>query len=147
METTLNIRTDILEKIAIAAQSMNISYSAMIVILIKKTMDQISDPARLGRMVQYQERSNSDDWHTFHVQLRVDDYEYFLDLRKLLKMSVSLILAYAVKKFLSKLTEKDITDNNRHINYTVIKEVIDNIICWKFLWGYPPNIEKLCNFS
>ena len=143
METTLNIRTDISEKIALAARLKGISRSEMIAILIKKVMDDISDPGRMGKMVQYQNRRNPDEWHTFHLQVREDDYEYFLDLRKLVKMSVSLILAYAVEKFLDKLLKNNNTDNNRYRNYIIIKDVIDNIICWKFIWGFPPNIEKI----
>ena len=143
METTLNIRTDISEKITLAARSRDISRSEMIVILIKKVMDDISNPGRIGKLVQYQDRRDPDEWHTFHLYVREDDYEYFLDLRKLLKMSVSLILAYAVEKFLDKLMKRNITDNNRFRNYVIIKDVIDNIICWRFIWGFPPNIEKL----
>jgi hypothetical protein len=142
METTLNIRTDITEKINIAARSRAISRSEMIVILIKKVMIDISDPGRMGRLVRYQERCRPEEWHTFHLQVREDDYEYFLDLRKLLKMSVSLILAYAVEKFLSRLLKTNSTDNNRFRNYIIIREIVDDIICWKFIWGFPPNIEN-----
>ena len=147
METTLNLRTDILKKIALAAQMKCISRSDMIVILIKQVMNDMSNPGRIGKMVQYQQRIRPDEWHTFHLQLREDDYEYFLDLRKLLKMSVSLILAYAVEKFLDKLLKSNDTDNNRYRNYIVAMEIIDNIICWKLIWGFPPSIEKLFNFS
>jgi hypothetical protein len=145
METTINVRTDISEKITLAARSRGISRSEMIVILIKKVMDDISSPGRFGKLVQYQDRRSPNEWQTFHVQVREDDYEYFLDLRKLLKMSVSLILAYAVEKFMDRLMKRAYTDNNRYRNYIVIKDVVDNIICWKLIWGFPPNIEKLFN--
>jgi hypothetical protein len=147
METTLNIHTDISKKITRAAQTRGISRSEMIAILIKKVMDDVSNPGRMGKMIQYQKRSRPDEWQTFHLYVREDDYEYFLDLRKLLKMSVSLILAYAVEKYLFKLLKKDSTDNNRYRNYVIIKDVIDDIICWKFIWGFPPNIEKIIYVS
>lgn len=143
METTLNVHAHILDKISLAASSSGISRSEMIILLIKKAMDDIPDPARIGRMVSYQKRSRPEDWRTFHVHLRMDDYEYFLDLRKLLKMSVSLILAYAVKKFLNKWAKSNTTDNYQYKNYVVIKEFIGNIVCWKFIWGYPPNLAKI----
>jgi hypothetical protein len=44
METTLNIRSDISEKIFLAARSRGISRSEMIVVLIKKVMDDIQIP-------------------------------------------------------------------------------------------------------
>lgn len=141
METTLNIDSDIYDKITMAAASYGISRSELIILLIKKTMDDIPDPGCMGTMVRYQKRRNHRQWHVFHLQVRMDDYEYFLDLRKLLKMSVSLILAYAVNKFLNKLKISK-TDNYPYKNYLIIKEVINNLISWRFIWGYPLNIRQ-----
>lgn len=93
-------------------------------------------------MVQYQERSDKESWKTIHLTVREDEYEYLLDLRKLLKMSVSRILAFAVKKYLAKLNEKNITDKNHYKNYVIIKEFVNNIVCWRLFWGYPPNIGR-----
>jgi hypothetical protein len=143
METTLNIHADILEKINRAARSRCISRSDMIIVLIKKIMDDVSNSVRFGRMVRYQERSSPDTWHTVHVQLRVDDYEYLLDLRRLLKMSVSLILAYAVRKYLNEKMERKETDNYQYKNYVLIKEIFNDTICWRLIWGFPIGIEKL----
>ena len=147
METTLNIHADILKQIARAAQANGISLSEMIVLLIQKATADIANPGRVGRMVQYQGKRSPREWHVFHVQVREDMYEYWLDLRKLLKMSVSLILAYAVKKFLCKLMKINCTDNYLYKNYIIVKEVIDSVIVWKFIWGYPPNLEKFINYE
>ncbi len=93
-------------------------------------------------MIKYQDRCRSQKSHTFHVYLHDDDYEYWLDLKKLLKMSVSLILAFAVNKYLAKGARINRTDNYRFTNYTVAKEIIENKIIWKFIWGIPPNPRK-----
>lgn len=143
METTLNIHSDILGKINWAARSRRVSRSAMIMVLIKRTMDDVANSVRFGRMVRYQERSSPDAWNTVHVQLRMDDYEYLLDLRRLLKMSVSLILAYAVRKYLKEIMQNKDTDNYQYKNYVLIKEALDDAICWRLIWGYPYNIGKL----
>ncbi len=148
METTLNIHVDILAQINRAAQTRSISRSKIIILMIKNVMKNIPDPGRMGKLVQYQPRSSPEKWHRFHIQLRIDDYEYLLDLRKLLKMSVSSILAYALKEYGDKLIKGKLTDNNRYTNYMIMREVIDDIICWRFIWGYPLHIEKLlqtCN--
>jgi hypothetical protein len=147
METTLNIRADILEQIARAAHANKISCSEMIELLLQQVTADIADPGRIGRMVRYQVRCSSQEWRVFHVQVREDAYEYWLDLRKLLKMSVSLILAFAVKKFLCKLMKINSTDNYLCKNYIIIKDIIDSIIVWKFVWGYPPNLEKFINYK
>jgi hypothetical protein len=147
METTLNIRADILEQIAGAALDRGISCSDMVHFLIQKTAKDIAKPKCIGRMVRYQDRRKPEEWHIFHIQLREDTYEYWLDLRKLLKLSVSLILANAVKKYLNKLLQKNNTDNYLFKNYIIVKEIMDNIIIWKFIWGIPPNLEKIIDFE
>ncbi len=142
METTLNLDTDILKQITRSAQIKCITRSEMIILLLNKVMDDTLNPFFLGKMVRYQEKSRSGEWHRFHIQLRPDEYEFFLDLRKLLKMSVSLILAYAVRKYLKQLIKIHVTDNYLHRNYTMIRELIDDIKCWKLIWGYSPAVEK-----
>src|SRR3990172_3609520 len=147
METTLNIHADILEQIAKAAQANGMSCSEIIVLLIQRVMKDISEPERIGRLVKYQDRHMPEEWHVFHIQVREDAYEYWLDLRKLLKMSVSLILAYSVKRYLCKLLRKNNTDNYQFNSYIIVKEVIENLIVWKFIWGIPHNLEKFINFD
>lgn len=142
METTLNIHHCIMEKITGAAMAKKITRSEMIVLLLNKVLENTHEPFFLGKMIKYQERKRQDEWHRFHIVLRPDEYEFFLDLRKLLKMSVSLILAYAVEKYLKHIMKRNTTDNYLHRNYLMIKELVDGIKCWKFYWGYPPGIEK-----
>ena len=144
METTLNIHKDILGKISEAAISRDISSSLMISMLMQKVMGENIRYMRMGRPVRYQKRCRKEEWHKFHVKLRGDEYEYFHDLKRLLKMSVSLILAYAVRRYLLDVINEKSTDNYRYFfrNYVVIREIIDNIVCWKHFWGYPPHIEQ-----
>jgi hypothetical protein len=142
METTLNMHVDVLRHITRAAHSKGITRTEMIIILIKRVMDENGRTIRMGKMVKYQKQNTNGYWHKFHVILREDEYEYFLDLRKLLKMSVSLILAYAVEKYLIQLVDGKITDNYRFVNYVIVKEIVENVICWRFYWGCPPSLKK-----
>ncbi len=142
MDTTINISTDNLGKVTQASRSLGISRSAMVIMLIKMVMDEIPEPEHFCTLIRYQERKHNSDWHTVHLQVRADDYEYLLDLRKFLKMSVSLIIAYAIKRFLKKIHKNERPDNNRYKNYVLIKEIIDGIICWRLFWGYPPSIRQ-----
>ncbi len=143
METTLYVHVDTLAHINKAALALGTSRSKIVKILLKKAMKNIPDPGRMGKLVKYQPRSSRENWHRFHIQLRIDDYEYLLDLRKLLKMSVSSILAYALQKYGDEVINTKKTDNYLYRNYLIMREVIDGIICWRFIWGYPPRIERL----
>jgi hypothetical protein len=72
----------------------------------------------------------------------MDEYEYLLDLRKLFKMSVSLIIASGVDRYLDMLMKGKFADNNRFNNHIVIREVAGNIICRRLYRGYPNNIAQ-----
>ena len=145
MKTTLNMSNDLLRIITLAAQSKGISTSEMIMLLLKKITADMANPGRIGSLVRYQKRRKPEDWHVFHVNVREDMYEYVLDLRKLLKMSVSLILANAAKRFLSKPLKIKRTDNYLCKSYFIVKETIDSVIIWKLIWGCPPNLGKIMN--
>lgn len=142
METTLNLHASTLDRITAAARAKGVTRSALIRMLFKRIMNDVSAPDTIGIVVRYQGRHRPEEWHVFHLQMRPDEYEYFLDLRKLLKMSVSLILAIAVKKYLN---EKEVllTDNYRYKDYTIIKMTTGNMPTWIFIWGYSTTMERL----
>ncbi len=142
MHTTLNIRNDIFQRIEKAAKIHKKSSPEMIYLLLEKFGADIPNSGKIGVLVQYQTRRNPEDWHRHHVKVREDMYEYWLDMRKLLKMSVSLILAKAVEKFLRKKLKLKSTDNNLFKNYIIMKEIVDSVIVWKFIWGWPPDLGK-----
>jgi hypothetical protein len=143
IETTINLHADTLGKINEAARARGISRSRVIMHLMKRVMDDISKPEYPGRMVRYQKKSSPENWRTFHLHAKEDEYEYLLDLRKLLKRSVSLILAGAVKKYLGKLKTKNFTDNCLFKDYVLVRDTINGIICWKFIWGFPHGIKNI----
>jgi hypothetical protein len=142
--TTLNINKSCLQKIQNAAQVSGKSCNAIIIILLKKVMDDPQYKALCGKQVRYQDRSDQNSWHRFHVRFRPDEYEYFLDLRKILKLSVSGILAKAANKYLPALLKENISDNYHFQNYIIGRETIDGIICWRLVWGYT---TKILQFS
>jgi hypothetical protein len=142
METTLNVHTNILKQILEIAELKDISRREIIISLLNKMMDDTARSVKMGRLVQYQKRRPGKEWRRIHVIFEADEYEYFLDLRKLLKMSLSHILAVAVNKHIDAISMNNETDNNRHTNYLIINEEIDSIPCWRMIWGYPPSIKQ-----
>ena len=142
METTLNIHASILERITAAACGMGVSRSELILLLVRKIMADIDNPGKIGATVRYQGRCDREEWRVVHIRLRPDEYEYFLDLRKILKMSVSLILAIGVKRYLEK-TNTNLTDNYQLKNYTLAKQTYGTTIIWHLVWGYHPAMETL----
>ncbi len=146
VQTTLNINRGVLSKITEAAKFLGLSRTEIIVMLLKKIMNNDSSKACIHRSIKYQKCNNGENWHTFHISFNSDEYEYFLDLRKLLKMSLSYIVAFAVKKYLKTLISGKATDNNLFNNYILAKEDADGIIYWKLFWGVPKKLTEHLTF-
>lgn len=142
METTINIHVELLDRITREARNRKISRSKMIVALLEMMMEDRSQPPRFGRPVQYQAKKKPEEWRNFHITLMEDQYEYFQDLRKLFKMSVSLIIAIAARDYLENPQVKIITDNYLFNSYLVVREIVDSVICWRLYWGYPTSIME-----
>lgn len=144
IKTTLNIDVNILDKIINVADITGLSRTEIIIYLMKKVMQDEDFDIQCGRSVKYQKRNEANSWHIFHIKLREDDYEYLLDLRKLLKLSVSHILACAVDKYLSDIISRMKHGDNYHFkNYVILREIIGGLISWRMIWGYPHNIEAI----
>ena len=147
IETTLYINKTILDKITKTSKTLGKSRTETIIILMKKIMDCDKMKALINSSIKYQKNDDHNNWHRFHLSLLDVDYEYFLDLRKLMKMSVSNILAYAVNKFLHTLNKQNFTDNYTFSNYILVKNSVDGIIFWQLFWGIPRKIEEFLKYS
>ena len=148
--TTLNINKSLLESLKDISEGLNISVTRLIVLLLKRVMSENKDFRRYGYRVRYQERDSLKDWHTFHLRIRTEEYEYFLDMRKFFKMSVSLLLSFAYENYLDDiigmLTDKRIgkryIDNYLPRNYILINKEVDSVIKWIIYWGYTEEVGK-----
>jgi hypothetical protein len=144
IETTLHINKRILEMINEYAEKTNISRASIIKLLIHKVMHNNRSMIKTYSRIQYQARDMKENWYRIHIVLNEYEYEYYLDMRKFFKMSVSFILAYAVLKYLDELIKQNISnDKYCYINYILIKETLDNVILWKIYWGVPQKLPSL----
>lgn len=84
------------------------------------------------------------------VKLQERDYDYFQDMRKIFRRSISLIIAIAVKYYLHELVERIINgdydeevDSYPYKNYAIIEKCIDGITTFRIWWGLPADPELL----
>lgn len=138
--TTLNIHVDVLSKINHAAAKFRKSRKAIIVFLLKQLMMDRRVLSRGFTAVRYQQDDDKECWHTFHIRFREDDNEYFVDLRKFSKCSVSCLLAIAVNQYIDELLLNEMKEVDNYpfmSNYVLLQDLVDGIICWRIYWGYP----------
>lgn len=91
--------------------------------------------------VQYQRNAGNRNWKVFRIALEPNDYELFTDMRKVLKKSVSYLVALAIKKYLDTIVPQIL---KKLFIYTSIVhdsavESIGNIKKWILIWKKTKN--------
>jgi hypothetical protein len=138
LTTSINMHYKTRYSIIRAAGLLRTSQRDVVVLLLKRAMRDIDSMQGGFTTVKYQEHRPREEWHCFCIQYYPDEYEFFNDLRRLCKRSVSRLLAFAVKKYLVELlgkTENSIINYWDYMGYSVGKSIVMGIICWHFYWG------------
>ncbi len=143
-ETTVNISAVAAGTLSLAAVRRGMSRRDLVSALMRRAagrMEAYSGPRVTAR---YQQRRSGVEWRKLHVVMRRDEYDFFHDLKKLFKMSVSFIIGYAIEHFLDELIEEmdGVTDNYLYRNYAIIQYPIGDVMCWLICWGIHPAIAK-----
>ncbi|HPA72230.1 MAG TPA: hypothetical protein PKY31_08180 [Spirochaetota bacterium] len=141
IDTTVYMRNDIAEWISDMAERAGISRNAMISALLHGFAEKRPAGAKAWSRVRYQDRAPDGQWTRVHVRLKGDEYEYFIDLRKVFKLSVSYVIAIAVKEYGRSVHVMNV-DNYRYHNYAMIHFQEGYVHCWLFCWGIPPKLPE-----
>lgn len=144
IETTININGNLLLRVNRVSGEIGLSRRIIISWLLGRlSADRDMSPISWTR-IRYQERDEEKNWEESHLYLTPAEYELFLDLKKVYKMSGSHLIAFAIGKYLNKLLLKEIeiTDNYRFTNYGLSRSVVNKVICWTQYWGIPPRLMK-----
>jgi len=140
IKTTLYMRKDILEKLTNASYTIGMSRTRIVRSLLTRFSATHSRMINAWSQVRYQECSRNVKWHRLHVSYLSNQYEYVIDLRKVCKLSVSRIVAYAVVNLLDDLLSslQGHKDYYTESNYVFSSLRVGGVVCWLFCWGIPP---------
>jgi hypothetical protein len=147
VDTTVVMNGEVRAALERASRSSGETVSALIVLAMKRTMAGRGGLARAFQRVEYQGRGR--EWRRRHVSVWARDYEFFIDMRKVFKRSVSLLIALSVEWHLEAILEElsktgsKVTDNYLFQSYIMCEEIIDSCVCWKLFWGIPQNPLKI----
>ncbi len=140
IDTTIYIKLDLVYKLTESSSNNGIPINKIIVILINKLLSNCSIKATLFNTVKYQKSGNDIVWHKLHVSFSPDVYEKALDLRKLMKMSVSYLIARAIELYLDQvikeLFRKDNADNYSS-EYVFISSKCRGLLYFTIFWRKP----------
>jgi hypothetical protein len=138
--TTINIHISTMTALSRAAIKLNVTRREIIVRLLMRVMRDCDDYRREFSTVRYQSDDRERRWHCFSIKFKNDENEFFTDLRKLCKCSISLLVAIAVKRYLKQMIveiEKGVHKYAPFRYYLLQQVVVNGIICWQLYWGNP----------
>ncbi len=148
IDTTINIRKEILDRIDQIAETSLVSRSRIVSLLLKRILREKAVASNRFSRVKYQKRDRNAAWKRPHVVLEYDLYEKSLDLRKLSKMSVSFILTVAYHRYLDKVMDdlrKGGESSSELRNYICIGRRFGKVFSFTVFWDFPPE-EELVKF-
>lgn len=139
IETTINLNSNIISLISRAALLTGFSRRDIISSVMRRLGDDHKEMTITWTRVRYQKRDVNPNWHLLHITLKPDEYEYFLDLRKVFKFSISCLISIAIEKYLHEILKilRDNIDNFRYCNYLFTRKIVDGVVCWTLSWGIP----------
>ncbi|MGB4269997.1 MAG: hypothetical protein WBK20_12575 [Spirochaetota bacterium] len=150
IETTTCISDEHYERLQIYAKAHNMSLRTFISGLVSFAAFRERLPIQYCTRLRYRKRYES-SWRRLHLVLFEDEYEFFMDVRKLFKVSLARIIAYCMDnvvyeylEFLSREEEKEdyYTDNYRYSGYAFETGSKCDIFYITVYWGPHPDIVQ-----
>ncbi|MEW6526235.1 MAG: hypothetical protein AB1444_06150 [Spirochaetota bacterium] len=152
-ETTTCISLPHLAILGDYAHTLDVPLTTLIVYLVMYAAKKEKKTYVAFKRIAYRKRNAGNPWKRVHLVLYQSEYEFFLDVKKLWKMSLANIIAFCVdnvleefflyfKKRLKEINTDNYPNNlpsyyeNRSYTFDFHRE--NGIHCLKFYWGPPP---------
>jgi hypothetical protein len=144
LRTTINMRHSVFFSLSVAASRLGKTRRDVVVILLMKLMRDIRRFQGDFTLVRYQAPDPHKRWHCFSISFRKDENEFFTDLRKLCKFSVSHLVAIAVELYLDELLREEGNMHNYapYTHYAIGRRDEGDVTCWELYWGDPGDIPR-----
>ncbi len=149
-ETTVNIDIEVYRKLTEAAKQRGISRSRLIAMLLEHLVWSENIPSKARGTVQHQDARPKENWKKLHVVLPNYVHDFFDDVRKLWKMSVSYLVAFAVEKFLTQLDNnmmETFADKYWYGGHTIVHFIQNDLQYMLCCWGIPSHPPEIPPFS
>ena len=136
IHTTFNFHISTYNLLGYLAGRLNRSRSSVIKAAMQLQSGEANAEEMPAQAASYQNRDSRENWKTFHIDLTPEEYEYFFDMRKLFKLSVSFLIALALRKYGWRLSGDDV-DKNIFAQYKFVQEIHYGIKFFITCWGNP----------
>ncbi len=154
--TTYVMCDDVIALLENAEETTKYPKEKLLMLAMRKMMKDYEAYERTDSRIEYQKRFNEDTGERIkkqRVKMKVSfcDYNYFQDMRRIFRRSISLVMAIAVYTYLAEIIEKILNkeieavlaDTYPFQNYAIMGKCIENIPTWRIWWGVPSKLKLL----
>ena len=142
IKTSVYINTDKLVKVMEYSAANGLTYNEVITLLLKKMQADGGCNIRKFSAVKYQNDDPDKNWVTKTVYFEEICYEFFTDMRKFFKISVSFLLAKAIDLFLETILMEENQRNYADHDWDITRKEDDFSEIWTIFWKNMLKIQK-----
>ncbi|MEJ5363359.1 MAG: hypothetical protein WHV26_14970 [Spirochaetota bacterium] len=148
-ETTTCISLKHLDILSMYAQKYNLSLHTFIFYLVNYAAKHEKRRYQAFVPVAYRKRKKIKDWKRVHLYVYHSEYELYLDVKKLWKMSLARIIEFCVDKVLIEFIqylERKLKNTDNYLDYYFSRSYTfhfyreNGIHCCQYHWGPPPEV-------
>ncbi len=139
IKTSVNINIEKLSLLEKFSEVNDLSVNEVISILLRKILEDGNYVAKKFCTVKYQDVDPDNNWDTVTVYFEDVDYEFFTDMRKFFKESVSLLLSKAIDLFLDTILSEieEILLNYADSDWDIRRDDVESGVIWTIFWIKP----------
>ncbi len=140
IKSSININSEKLSLLENFSEINKLSVNEVVTLLLRKILEDGNYTAKKFRAVKYQDIDPDKNWDTLTVYYEDVDYEFFTDMRKFFKESVSLLLSKAIDLFLDTILSnvEEILLNYANSDWDIRSDKVELGMIWTIYWK---NIE------
>ncbi len=136
IKSSVNINTEKLSRLETFSEVNDLSVNEIVSLLLRKILKDGNNVAIKFSAVKYQDIDPDKNWDTLTVYFDDVDYEFFTDMRKFYKFSVSFLLAKAIDLFLDTILSEieEILLNYVDSDWDISRDDVKVGAVWTILW-------------
>ncbi len=156
IDTTYVMCEDVIMLLAEAEEKTKRPQEELLVIAMRMMLKDSDTYFRMDGRIEYQKREDKETGekikkHRVKMRLTCREYDYYQDMRKLFRRSISLVMAIAVRTYLAIIVEAIVNktewtvlaDTYPFENYAISINRICYAPTFRIWWGLPANLELL----
>ncbi len=156
IDTTYVMCEDVIALLDEAEETTKKPREELLVIAMRMMLKDYEVYLRMDGRIEYQKRVDEETGekikkHRVKMKPTIREYDYYQDMRKLFRRSISLVMAIAVRTYLativeaivSKTADTVLADTYPFENYAIFWKRLGHAPTFRIWWGLPENLNLL----